>query len=74
MNNKEVAFVEFKNKLKNKSSIDSEFKKVLRQLKTDQAKEMYDNIIIDTVDIAYGLCEKFIVNQHVASDIADQKK
>ena len=29
MNNKEVAFVEFKNKLKNKSSIDSEFKKVL---------------------------------------------
>ncbi|XAG97036.1 Sak4-like ssDNA annealing protein [Enterococcus phage VRE9_2] len=52
----------------------SEFKKVLRQLKTDQAKEMYDNIIIDTVDIAYGLCEKFIVNQHGASDIADQKK
>ncbi|MCT7528492.1 site-specific integrase [Aliarcobacter cryaerophilus] len=29
MHNKEVAFVEFKNKLKNKVSIDSEFKKVL---------------------------------------------
>lgn len=51
----------------------SDFLKVLRQLKTDQAKETFDNIIIDTADIAYALCEKYIVNQHGASDIADQK-
>lgn len=52
----------------------SEFIKVLRQLKTPEAKGMYKNIIIDTADIAYGLCEKYIVNQHGASDIADQQK
>lgn len=52
----------------------SEFTQVLRQLKTPEGKAAYDNIIIDTVDIAYELCEKFIVNQHGASDIADQQK
>lgn len=31
----------------------SEFKKVLRQLKEDKAKEMFETIIIDTGDIAY---------------------
>ncbi len=38
----------------------AEFKKVLRQLKEDRAKEMYETIIIDTVDIAYNYCEKYI--------------
>lgn len=52
----------------------AEFLKVLRQLKTPEAKAVYDNIIIDTADIAYLLCEKYIVNQHGASDIADQSK
>lgn len=31
----------------------SEFKKVLKQLKEDKAKEMFETIIIDTLDIAY---------------------
>lgn len=31
----------------------AEFKKVLKQLKEDKAKEMFETIIIDTLDIAY---------------------
>ena len=38
----------------------SEFRKVLRQLKDVKVKEQYETIIIDTADIAYDLCEKYI--------------
>lgn len=41
----------------------SEFKQVLKQLKDNKAHEQFDNLIIDTVDIAYDLCEKYICNQ-----------
>ena len=41
----------------------SEFKQVLKQLKEDKAHEQFDNIIVDTVDICYDLCEKYICNQ-----------
>ena len=41
----------------------SEFKQVLKQLKDDKAHEQFDNIIVDTVDICYDLCEKYICNQ-----------
>lgn len=41
----------------------SEFKQVLKQLKDDKAHEQFDNIILDTADIAYDLCEKYICNQ-----------
>lgn len=41
----------------------SEFKQVLKQLKDDKAHEQFDNLIVDTVDIAYDLCEKYICNQ-----------
>lgn len=47
----------------------SEFKQVLKQLKEDKAHEQFSNIIIDTVDIAYDLCEKFICNQAGVSAI-----
>ena len=40
----------------------SEFKQVLKQLKDEKAHEIYENIIVDTVDIAYDLCEKYICN------------
>lgn len=49
----------------------SEFKKVLKQLKEPAAHEMYKNIIVDTVDIAYDLCEKFICSQNGVSKIGD---
>ena len=38
----------------------SEFKKVLRQLKEDGVKEQFETIIIDTIDIAYDYCQKYI--------------
>lgn len=47
----------------------SEFKQVLKQLKSDEAHEAYANIIIDTADIAYDLCEKYICDQNGVSSI-----
>lgn len=38
----------------------SEFKKVMKQLKDPRAKEMYETIIVDTADIAYDYCLKYI--------------
>ena len=38
----------------------SEFRKVLRQLKEPAVQERFETIIIDTADIAYDLCEKYI--------------
>lgn len=49
----------------------SEFKQVLKQLKEDKAHEAYSNIILDTTDIAYDLCEKYICNQNGVSSIKD---
>jgi hypothetical protein len=45
-----------------------EFRKVLRQLKEDRAKEMFETIIIDTADIAYDYCEKYICANAPRSD------
>lgn len=49
----------------------SEFKQVLKQLKDEKAHEMYENIVVDTVDIAYDLCEKYICNNNGVSNIGD---
>ena len=49
----------------------SEFKQVLKQLKDPKVQEMYSNICIDTVDIAYDLCEKYICNQNDIQSIGD---
>lgn len=38
----------------------AEFRKVLRQLKDPAVQAKFETIIIDTVDIAYDLCEKYI--------------
>lgn len=38
----------------------AEFKKVLRQLRDPRAHELYETIIVDTADIAYSYCEKYI--------------
>ena len=37
-----------------------EFRNVLRQLKDEKVKEKFETIIIDTADIAYDYCEKYI--------------
>ena len=38
----------------------AEFRKVLRQLKDEKVKSKFETIIIDTADIAYDYCEKYI--------------
>ena len=49
----------------------SEFKQILKQLDSDQARQQFKNIIVDTVDIAYDLCEKYICNQNGVSAVGD---
>ena len=49
----------------------SDFKKVVSQLRKPQAKEMYDKVVIDTVSIAYALCEKYICQRESVDSIRD---
>lgn len=49
----------------------SEFKQVLRQLRKPEAKEKYDTITIDTVQIAYSLCEQYICAQHGVQSLSE---
>lgn len=46
----------------------SEFKKVLRQLKNEEVKQQFETIIIDTADIAYDYCEKYICSNIKRAD------
>ena len=46
-------------------------KKVLTQLRKPQAKEMYDSIVVDTVSIAWQLCEKYICQRENVESIRD---
>lgn len=49
----------------------SDFKLVLRQLDSAEAKQMYETVIIDTVSIAWDLCEQFICAQNGVQKIGD---
>lgn len=49
----------------------SDFKLVLRQLDRPEAKEMYETIVIDTVSIAWDLCEQYVCAQNAVQKIAD---
>lgn len=49
----------------------SNFKDVCRQLKKPEAKEKYETIIIDTVGIAYSMCEDYIKSQHGVTEIGE---
>jgi hypothetical protein len=46
----------------------AEFRKVLRQLQDAAVKEKFETIIVDTADIAYDLCEKYICANAKRSD------
>lgn len=51
----------------------SEFKKLNKQLTgkdKDKARELYDTIIFDTVDVAAMYCQSYVAGQHGATDIA----
>ena len=49
----------------------TQFKQVVKQLDTPAAKEMYNTVIIDTVDIMASLCESFICQQAGVSSLSD---
>lgn len=49
----------------------TEFKSVLRELKKPEVQEKFDFIGIDTVDIAYELCETYICKQHNVENLGD---
>ena len=40
-----------------------DFKKVLSELRDPQVKEIFQTIVIDTADIAYSYCERYICNR-----------
>lgn len=48
-----------------------EFRKILRQLKDPKVKEKFETIIIDTADIAYDLCEKYILANAGVDKVSD---
>lgn len=48
-----------------------EVKQVLRDLKRPEVKEVYSTIVVDTVDIASQLCEKYMCSQLGIENIGD---
>lgn len=49
----------------------TDFKKVLKQLKDPKAHEMFETIILDTADILFDLCEKYICTREDVEKIGD---
>ncbi len=49
----------------------SDFKQVLKQLEKPEAQELYNTITIDTVGIAWDLCEQYICSQHGVQTLSD---
>ncbi|MGE8033892.1 hypothetical protein B1B04_09390 [Lysinibacillus sp. KCTC 33748] len=49
----------------------ADFKKVLRQLENAQVKEKFETIIVDTADLSYASCEKFILQREGVDKIGD---
>lgn len=52
----------------------SEFKQVLRQLAQEEVKNKFDTITIDTADIAWDYCEKFICSSNVNENTGETPK
>ena len=48
-----------------------EFKKILRQLKEPAVREKFETIIIDTADVAYDYCEKYVCNNNGVDTVGD---
>lgn len=48
-----------------------EFKKLFSELKTPEVQEKFQTIVIDTADIAYGYCEKYICNREGVDTIGE---
>ena len=48
-----------------------EMKQIFRELKKPEVQEVYKTIIVDTVDIAADLCQKYICNQLGIDNMGD---
>ncbi len=48
-----------------------EFKKTLQELKNPEVQEKFSTIVIDTADIAYSYCERYICSREGVDTIAD---
>ena len=48
----------------------SEMKQVVRNLKKKEVQETFSSILIDTVDIAANLCDKYVCNQNEVDTIS----
>ena len=40
-------------------------------MKDERVKEIYETIIVDTVDIAYNYCEKYVCSNNGVDTVAD---
>ena len=49
----------------------TDLKTVLRELKKTEVKQVYKSIVVDTVDIAAELCQKYICNQNGISSLGE---
>lgn len=49
----------------------AEFIQVWKQLKDEKVKELYETIIVDTTDIAYDYCSKYICGNHGVTAVGD---
>lgn len=49
----------------------TDFKTVVKQLAKPEAKQYYETVIIDTITIAWDMCEKHICSQHDVQKIGD---
>lgn len=49
----------------------NEFRRLLVELKEEETKQMFQTIVIDTVDIAYDYCAKFICDDQGVDTIGD---
>ena len=49
----------------------SEFRQVYRELKKPEVKAAFNAVILDTVDIAADMCQKYICNQKDIESLGD---
>lgn len=49
----------------------SDFMTIVKQLENPKAKQMYDVVIIDTIDLLYRYAKKFVLSKHKVEKLSD---
>lgn len=52
----------------------SEFKQVLKQLAKPEIQDKFDTITLDTIDLVWDACEKYICSQNVNENTGETPK